>query len=178
MAIRHRYLTEKLAKSFSFVASGSAREQTTPPPPSKVAGSICFLPWSWPAGLLLLFLGGCGGPKYYPVSGQVLLDGQPVAQAAVMFHPRSAGPVGSAVTDEKGNYHLVTANQAGALAGEYDVTITKQRTRGVRADETVEAGGLRVDWLVPPRYSLAGKSELKASVPSAPPRYDFSLTSK
>lgn len=126
--------------------------------------------------VLLTAAAGCGGLKLHPVSGRVTLDDKPVAGAAVMFQPAEGGPVAHAVTDAEGRYTLETTNRAGAPAGLHLVTVTKQRTLGVREDETVEPGGLRVEWLVPERYSKAATSGLKVTVPAE--AFDLRLTAK
>jgi len=126
---------------------------------------------------LLLAASGCG-PHYHPVSGRITLDKQPLADAGVMFHPKAAGPVGSAVTDANGNFQLVMANHSGALAGDYVVTVIKQKVTGVRSDESVEPEGVRTEWLTPERYSKRDSSPLKATVPADSARYDFALSVK
>lgn len=64
---------------------------------------------------------GCGRGKFatVPVSGQVKLDGEPVARITLLFSPvrqgdsREAGPSSMATTDGEGRYQLVVARQGG-----------------------------------------------------------------
>ena len=81
------------------------------------------------AGLILscvafLALGGCDSrPKRVPVTGKVLIDGQPLKYGTVIFMPKngrqSTGPL-----DENGNFTLTCYDpNDGALVGTHDVTI-------------------------------------------------------
>jgi hypothetical protein len=78
---------------------------------------------------LLLGVTGCGGAKYAPVSGRVLLDGKPVANATVVFTPdaeKNPGPGSKGKTDKDGRFTLetMTGDQKGALVGVHKVSIT------------------------------------------------------
>lgn len=84
-------------------------------------------------------LTGCGDSKFSfaPVSGQVLLDGQPVSDARVVFMPRAtgenyeAGPYSNGETDENGRYQLrsvETDSRDGAVVGAHRVIISTRRT--------------------------------------------------
>jgi hypothetical protein len=85
--------------------------------------------------VLVLSLAGCGGGSHEtaPVSGQVMLDGKPLANAMVMFVPEAGAgakdPVPSAVgtTGDDGRYSLVLqsgAKKTGAVVGKHKVMIT------------------------------------------------------
>lgn len=89
-----------------------------------------------PAAALFLALSiGCGGRDdgrvaVYPVSGKVLVNGQPAAGATISFFPQSEDsqpvdlPVPSGLVDESGNYMLRSYVEGdGAPAGEYRVTV-------------------------------------------------------
>ena len=85
-------------------------------------------------GLLSLFtLVGCGGPKgpaVTVVSGTVMLDGEPLEGASVVFHPTSSsGLAGAGKTSADGTFGLSTFRAtpgAGVVPGEYVVTIRKE----------------------------------------------------
>jgi len=84
-------------------------------------------------GVLFLFtVVGCGkkGPTVAIVSGTVLLDGEPLDGASVIFHPASSsGLAGSGRTSLDGTFGLTTfgaASGAGATPGEYVVTVSKE----------------------------------------------------
>ncbi len=75
---------------------------------------------------------GCGvspdGPQKYPVSGTVLINGQPMERVAVQFHHLDVSVPGNlrfptAVTDALGRFELSsTGDRDGAVAGDYLVT--------------------------------------------------------
>ena len=85
-------------------------------------------------GMLSLFtVVGCGGiksPAVTVVSGTVLLDGEPLDGASVVFHPTSpSGLAGSGKTTTDGTFGLTTFRAtpgAGVVPGEYVVTISKE----------------------------------------------------
>ena len=85
-------------------------------------------------GMLSLFtVVGCGGtkgPSVAVVSGTVMLDGEPLDGASVVFHPTSpSGLAGSGKTTTDGTFGLTTFRAtpgAGAAPGEYVVTISKE----------------------------------------------------
>lgn len=65
-----------------------------------------------------LTITGCGEPALpspVPVSGVLLLDGQPLAKAEIRFQPTAAGLPGDAgayaVTDDQGKFTLTTAGK-------------------------------------------------------------------
>src|SRR5262245_13072161 len=77
---------------------------------------------------------GCSKPPYDValVSGQVTLDGKPVANVAVMFQPvatqgnNNPGPGSTGVTDADGRYtlKLIGKETNGAVVGKHKVRIT------------------------------------------------------
>jgi hypothetical protein len=79
---------------------------------------------------LVLTACGCGrGPRTVPVSGQVKLDGQPLAGASVIFRPDSKekepGPPSTGKTDAEGRFTLRTVdNQNGAVVGPHRVRVS------------------------------------------------------
>ncbi len=88
------------------------------------------------AGLIVAAITGCGrrGPAVEMVEGTVLLDGEPVEGATVLFSPESSGaerglPAGGR-TGRDGVFHLNAAGGAkfgaGTKMGDYVVTIIKQ----------------------------------------------------
>ena len=88
---------------------------------------------SFVIGILFLFtVVGCGtkGPAVSAVSGTVLLDGEPLDGASVVFHPTSSsGLAGSGKTSADGTFVLSTFRAtpgAGVVPGEYVVTISKE----------------------------------------------------
>src|SRR6516225_7107044 len=78
--------------------------------------------------VLAASMSSCSGgiKKCYPVKGQVLANGQPLAGAMIVFYPTAPdSPTASGVTDGQGRFELSTYNtKDGAPVGDYDVTIT------------------------------------------------------
>jgi hypothetical protein len=81
---------------------------------------------------LLVFLTGCGDKAVplYPVTGQVMYQGKPAANAQVVFHDKRPAdsihnlPIPRARTDEQGKFQLSSYQpDDGAPAGEYAVTV-------------------------------------------------------
>ena len=81
-------------------------------------------------GLLPLLATGCGesGPKKYPVSGVVTVNGKPAALVRVQFTHADTSLPGNlktpmGMTDEAGVFHLSTSgDRDGAVPGDYTVT--------------------------------------------------------
>jgi hypothetical protein len=116
---------------------------------------------------LALLVPACskGGPKVYPVRGQVLVEGRPAARATITFHPVGGAAEGlrpSAQTDEQGYFRLTSyAGGDGAPEGEYAVTVTWFRAFAAR---NLSEGDENTRNLLPPRYANPATSQLKATV--------------
>ena len=117
--------------------------------------------------LVLLALLGCNrasGPRCYPVSGVVLLDGQPLAEAEVVFHSPAdlerTFPKPTAQTDADGRFRLTTHEpHDGAPVGPYTITVELRDQRLV--GEEMVRDGLN---LLPPRYASPTESGLRFAV--------------
>jgi hypothetical protein len=113
----------------------------------------------------VLVLSGCSSSKYprcIPVTGKVLLNKQPVAEAQVALHPRSGTltTLPMAITNDKGEFTLTTfAAQDGAPEGEYIVTVELKQL--VQQGEEKTRSGKN---LLPPDYANPKKSSLNATV--------------
>src|SRR5262245_36755901 len=98
--------------------------------------------------LLLLLPLGCGkGYKLAPVSGRVLMDNRPLANAEVSFYPTGGKglPYASGTTDEHGNFKPEAfegkSTSDGAVVGEHRVEISlSNKTRGKKADPRTGVG--------------------------------------
>ena len=67
---------------------------------------------------------GCGGPKYYSVTGTVTVEGEPQGNIQVNFLPDDAAlPTASGITDSDGWFELYSGSNPvkGAQAGTYKV---------------------------------------------------------
>ncbi len=106
------------------------------------------------------------------VAGTVRLDGEPLADATIVFVPQS-GRRSVAVTDGNGRYSLAyTVKQRGAQPGEHRVSITTGiAPSSAEADMPASEGRPEV---LPPRYH--DNTELRAEVKRGRNTIDFDLT--
>ena len=132
----------------------------------------------------ILFLVGCGGadmagrPARVPAGGVVMMNGEPISGATVVFSPVSHQEGASAVTDDEGRFRLRTFDpDDGAVPGMYKVTIRKVEMlpgRPVRSGEGGSGGegGEEEDEVPPPiekyitpeKYGRASTTDLEADV--------------
>jgi hypothetical protein len=131
-------------------------------------------------GLALVLALGCGSRKYAPVSGQVTLNGQPLANATVGFQPiaaegsMEAGPGSAGTTDEKGMFVLKgLKGESGAWVGEHRVIISLVNTKAGADDR--RRGGPPQEETIPARYNTS--TELTFAVRPGTNKADFNLTS-
>ena len=116
-------------------------------------------------GFAVLLIAGCSKPStapVYPVHGQVLLNGKPLADAIVSFHAQNSGEhetFPTAHTDAQGNFSLTTYSTGdGAPEGAYSISLVCFRSRSAK-----NAGG-RTENVVPQRYASPSSSGLTAKV--------------
>jgi hypothetical protein len=118
-----------------------------------------------------LILVGCGRsdvPELGGVSGTITVDGEPLADATVMFQPERGRPSFS-VTDASGNYRMeYVANEPGVLLGRNTVVITTQKID--------DSGRVVVREWLPKRYHE--ETELSAEIVPGDNDVDFDLTLK
>jgi len=138
-------------------------------------------------GRFLLTLGsfalasGCGdaGPRFYPVSGTILLDGKPltgVAQGSVSFRGDAAKgnqtmhqPTGTITAD--GKFELVTVGKKGAPLGWYRVVVAAYANK-------LEEGPVTPRLLLDAKYYNPETTELSIEVVQspAPGAYDLKVS--
>jgi hypothetical protein len=134
---------------------------------------------------------GCGESINYeveglvPVTGTVKVDGQPVANASVLFVPAGEGATGtaaSATTDATGKYELVTGEegQKGAKPGTYRVVISQYLKDGQPVAPNPEKSPM--DLMIEgaketmhANYSDMAFTKLQREVPTAGGTIDFEL---
>ncbi len=120
---------------------------------------------------MAVVVSGCGDSRgdLAPVTGNVKLDGQPLASALVQFMPlEGKGVVSTGRTDDQGNYEMMATRTAmGASRGENTVRIT--------TFEIEDHGGKQkvIRERVPTKYNSA--SELKVTVKPGRNKLDFDL---
>jgi hypothetical protein len=121
---------------------------------------------------MLSGLCGCGGGiTLIPVSGEVQLDGKPLADCAVTFAPVAGGPTASGTTDAQGVFQLSTINRPGAVPGKHRVALTKQRYVSDR-------GRQHYVFLTPEKYANPQTSGFRKTVSKQEHDFTFELISK
>jgi hypothetical protein len=119
----------------------------------------------------LLFLAGCGrDAEMGGVTGTVKLDGKPVENARLEFHPKAGNkPPSYGMTDENGYYSMdFSDSRAGVFLGEVTVQIW--------TDDFTKIDGQAVEGEVfPSRYN--SNSELTRDVQDGSNTFDFDLKS-
>lgn len=121
------------------------------------------------ATLLLSLLLGCvagcgdGGPKLYPVSGRVTIDGEPLTYGYIRFVPTEGRPSDAQLASD-GTFTLrYQGGREGALAGSHRVEVA--------ANEVL--GPSRIKWHAPKHYASIGTSQLSQEV--ARPTEDLTI---
>lgn len=113
-------------------------------------------------------LSGCGsGPRLYPVTGKVTLDGAPVAGAAVTFVPDPAKGntlkiIATGQSGPDGTFTLKTEGDAGAPAGWYQVSVMTRMSGMMTGSADARAQAIN------PRFEQAATSGIAVEVVAAP----------
>ena len=120
--------------------------------------------------LVLLGCGGVDGPDLGQVTGTVLMDGNPVSNAVLVFQPEHARP-SYGRTDAEGKYELYyTDEKPGATIGEHRISITT----GEEGDEDSGQAGQKES--IPAKYNI--RTELTREVAAGENTIDFKLDSE
>jgi hypothetical protein len=119
----------------------------------------------------MLVLAGCGRPsRTVPAGGVVVLDGKPVAGAAVLLSPVAGGVPARGTTAADGSFSLSTFDDGdGAVAGMHRVGVSKMDAKGfVTGDDglsgKLDGSTIQVRSLIPERYMNPATSGLEATV--------------
>ena len=135
----------------------------------------------------LMVLAGCsqsdGLAGLYQLDGTVTLNGSPVANATLTFHPVETGDGvrhATAGTDSDGRYRATTLNPGdGIFPGEYRVTIVQIVETGEVRQYIDEDGNRQEDRIIanalPARYSNPATSNLSVTVERRRNTQDFTL---
>jgi len=130
--------------------------------------------------IISLAVAGCNrGPQLEglaPCRGTVVFQGEPLAEASVVFSPKENKPgakVAVATTNDKGAFTLLTLGQRGIYPGEYRVSIVKYTTVEAPTNreraEQMQQGGRPVrpqrgESVIPVRYNDEQQSGLEFSI--------------
>ena len=130
-------------------------------------------------GVVLASTFGCGESKVASVSGTVKLDGEPLANAVVIFQPVGDGKTNPGVgsigrTNDRGEYRLcLIGGSNGAVRGTHRVEISCPIDDGQNCPD--EDRATKPPNKVPNRYNAASK--MIYEVKSGANKADFDLTS-
>jgi hypothetical protein len=118
-------------------------------------------------------------PELHPVSGTVTLDGQPLANAAVMFLPRGStlGNACLGYTDETGKYILAPERGGGEGAPEGEFAVIVSKTKEPPPGTPPGAAETDADQMLPSAYWDSAKTVLSAKVPKGGGTVNFDLKS-
>ncbi len=108
-------------------------------------------------------IAGCGSdrPPLHVAGGVVKFNGEPVADASVMFYPAS-GRASFAKTDDQGRFSLMTyVPDDGIVAGSYRVTVSKVVSRSKPTEANPYPQAVHA---LPPVYSNVDTADLQAEV--------------
>ncbi len=127
--------------------------------------SRTFLVVMFVVSFVCMWSAGCARQaqtRVYPVHGQVLLNGKPLADAIVSFHLQSDSPEAvfpSAHTDAEGRFVLTSFEEGdGAPEGTYAISLVCFRSRSTRG------GGGRANNVLPQHYASPASSGLSAKI--------------
>ena len=133
--------------------------------------------------VLILALTGCKAepPPIVAVTGQVTLDGLPLPKVEVRFYPTAeslpADYIGIAVTDDNGNYSLMTNNQSGACIGINKVTVEEgPPPEGMRDPNKFDRyKNTLKNRPIPTMYASVASSPLEVTVTAGQSEYPLKL---
>jgi hypothetical protein len=146
----------------------------TLPTKALAAASLCLAIGAVP---LVLSLAGCAPEETHPetakVSGVVLYQGEPVAQAEVTFRPEGEGDNGLGRTDAQGKFVISTyGQQDGAVVGKHVVTVQLFPEGGLPGAEVESTDTTPI----PPKYADPAATPLSEEVKSgANNEFEFTL---
>ena len=95
------------------------------------------------------------------VTGTVTLNGVPLTNGTVQFHPAARSSIGYATIQSDGSYSARTGNQEGLPAGEYVITV----------HANAEGGASKI----PPKYTDRRQSDKKITVAEGDVDFDIDL---
>ncbi len=126
--------------------------------------------------LLITLIAGCGSSHDAVVSGTVTLDGKPLTNGEVQFHPVGDGPTAYGRLGEEGAYRLGTGSESGLDPGRYKVTVmsTEPPSKELPSGATPPIGKR----LSPERYGTVEATPFEFDVTDGNNTIDLALTTK
>lgn len=124
------------------------------------------------AAVVLALFGGCGSGLDATVDGTVTLDGQPLTNGTVSFHPKGTAPVAYGQIQSDGTYTASTGSSEGITPGEYTATVVATKPDPDPSDEKPP------EPLTPVRYASPETSGLDVTVRSGQNHLPLELRSK
>lgn len=117
--------------------------------------------------MLIVMSVGCGGASLtVPVSGTILLDGQPLKNASLHFVPQTGGRDATSTSDESGKFVMSTFEpRDGVVKGNYKVVVTPNIAVEETSFESADAAMAAATAAKPPKTA-------SSSFPSAYTRVD------
>jgi hypothetical protein len=123
----------------------------------------------------LAVFSGCNKESYIKteyVKGKVIWKGEALTGAFVTFYPKAAdGVAASGETNDQGDFELYAVGgkpSAGAVAGDYIVTVSKSSNESQEVPDPNSSGGVRIigisKLLTPKEFSDKNTSPLTATV--------------
>jgi hypothetical protein len=128
----------------------------------RLAFSLCLF------SLIAIGCGGADGPALdlAPAEGTVNLDGSPLPNAVVTFHPESGRPA-TGRTDDSGHFTLMTKEPGdGAKIGSHKVTVMADNTMSgeINSEDAYSVPDPNSESAVPGKYVNQNTSGLTADV--------------
>ena len=123
--------------------------------------------------LSALLLAGCNN-NHATVTGNITLDGKPLAKGNIAFYAPGKAPLALGSIDARGNYVLQTGTANGLQPGLYQVTIIANDVIA----PTGPFGSPMPKLITPPKYSDGETSGLTADVKPGSNRHNFELVSE
>jgi hypothetical protein len=113
---------------------------------------------------------GCGSGTWGTASGTVTLEGTPLKDGVITFHPGSEQAPGVGQVKD-GEFTVTTGQKEGLKVGKYKVTVS---ARTIPKEGTNE----QPKWLTPPKYARPETTDLEADVKSGSNKFTFEMKGK
>jgi hypothetical protein len=120
-------------------------------------------------------LAGCGGQDRHEVTGEVLLDGQPVEDGVIQFAPADGQGTGDGAQIANGRYRI--PKEKGLAPGKYKVTIYAGDGRSGAGDASPDSPHARTKpgkERIPAEYNTRS-NVVKEVTRDGPNKFDFDI---